>query len=246
MGNTPSFIIVGAQKSGTTSLYHWLNQHPQISMSQSEEPHYFDREQDYPNLSWYLSQFIPNKAAQMGKPLKFGEKTPIYCYWPTAIARIHAFDPAMKLIMILRNPVDRAISQYWMGFQRGTETLSMKAAFAREQKRIQENGSVSLRHHSYLSRGYYYAQLARIYSFFTYEQVFVGRFEDLVKNPQLTMDEIFDFLEVASTQVGDLQPHRVGQYPDVNPQLRRELVDHFSPYNDLLSKGFGIHTDDWR
>ena len=85
----PSFIIVGAQKAGTTSLYYYLSKHPQISMSIPDEVHYFDRDDIYPDHEWYHAQFELNHLSIRA----VGEKTPIYCFWPGAIERIHKYDP---------------------------------------------------------------------------------------------------------------------------------------------------------
>jgi hypothetical protein len=235
-GRHPNFLVIGAQKAGTTSLWHYLIQHPQIELSAQKELHYFDREEDYPDHDWYRSHFTGDRPAS-------GEITPIYCYWPGAIKRIHAFQPTMRLIFILRNPIDRAISHYWMEYQREQETLSLRDALEAEEARLATGLPVHLRQHSYLARGVYHEQLARIYRYFPREQVLVLVFESLTRSPQTFLSRITRFLAVDVHAFHIDNAYRVGDYPPPDPALYAHLQDYFAPHNRILAERYGLHAD---
>src|ERR1700761_3269521 len=114
-----SFLVAGVQKGGTTALFDYLGDEPGLSLAREKELHFFDDEsQDWaaPNTAAYHAAFAPFD----GRPR--GEATPIYVYWPNSLARIRAYNPAMKLIVVLRDPVQRAWSHWRMEFARGVET----------------------------------------------------------------------------------------------------------------------------
>jgi len=233
----PSFIIVGAQKAGTTSLYHWLNQHPNIVMSKIEEPHYFDGVRSYPDQNSYRKQFHYAGSERV----VFGEKTPAYCYIEEAIPRIAQYDPDMKLIMILRNPTHRAISHYAMELKRGNETLSLAEAIEQEAERIQQDPTTF----SYVTRGYYVEQLRRMYKHFPPNQIFVRCFENMVNREQDFLDELLEFLEVPTFEFHNLESFRVGEYSFDDAEVYQRLNNIFKPYNQQLTEEFGIPTDLW-
>jgi glycosyltransferase involved in cell wall biosynthesis len=236
--SVPSFLIIGAQRCGTTSLWQYLSCHPQIHMSNPKELHYFDREEGYPDHGWYR-----NQLAFAGKVT--GEATPIYCFWPGAIERIYAFDPSIRLIMILRNPIDRAISHYWMEFQRGDETLPIWEAFQAEAARLAEGSSFSLRHHSYLARGRYCEQIDQLYEYFPPRQVLLCRLEDLAVAPAKVLQTIADFLGVAPEWDWEPLVYHKGNYPQPEQPLRDYLRCYYAPHNLVLASKYGVRVDDW-
>lgn len=186
------FVICGAQKGGTTALDAYLREHPEICMAKKKEVHFFDREKFFsnnkPNYSRYHAYFSPNKQHRV-----FGEATPIYMFWEKAIQRIYQYNPNMKLIVVLRDPVKRAYSHWNMERIRGNEDKDFIDAISYEQ---QMQGSEQQRVFSYVQRGFYLQQLENIWSYFPKQQVLVLKNEELKLHPQQTLARITDFLEV--------------------------------------------------
>jgi hypothetical protein len=173
-GNLPDFIIIGAQRCGTTSLYNYLTQHPLILSALRKEVHYFDNN-FHKGVSWYQA-FFPLISLRNGyaKILSIdnshltGEATPYYLFHPLTPKRIAGLLPQVKLIVILRNPVDRAYSHFLHATRMGFETLSFKEAIAREAERVaaeearllDDQSYYSFEHQrfSYIHRGIYHRQ----------------------------------------------------------------------------------------
>ncbi|MGG5820373.1 sulfotransferase family protein [Falsiroseomonas sp. HW251] len=191
---TVSFLVAGVQKGGTTSLHLWLDQHPGLSLAPMKELHFFDDDEAFagdPPFAAYEAQFDPDKPP--GTPR--GESTPAYLWWPGALERIAAYNAAMKLIVLLRCPMQRAWSQYRMNRKRGEETLSFADAIGAEPARIAE-GKEALRRFSYVSRGRYDAQLARARALFPPAQLLVLKSEDFRAAPQAGLETVCRFLGV--------------------------------------------------
>lgn len=165
----PSFVIGGAQKAGTTSLHWRLKSHPDVFIpDKPQEIHFFDDARNFARgLSWYEGLF----AGWSGEA-QVGQTSPRYLYDPEAPGRIHTALPQVRLIFLLRNPVDRAYSHYWHSVKLGYETLSFEEALEREEERLASGGS-SPRDHSYADRGRYAEQLARYLALFPKRQVLV-------------------------------------------------------------------------
>src|SRR5215213_1565056 len=125
----PNFIIIGAQRGGTTSLYRYLTEHPSIGAAYRKEVHFFDRHFDK-GMAWYLAHF----PARGEFPI-VGEASPFYLFHPAVPGRIHAAVPQARFIALLRNPIDRAYSQYHMKSRHDLETLSFEDALAQEGER---------------------------------------------------------------------------------------------------------------
>lgn len=198
----PNFLIIGAQKSGTTSLYYYLSQHPDIFMVPDKELHYFTYLDDedhkyYLTEEGYLSHF------QDGAGFKaVGEASPSYLYSKAAPSRIKAFNPNMRLIAILRNPVDRAYSNYLHNLRRGTEPVDdFMKAIQLEAERIKDGWDFSFH---YAAKGFYHEQLQRYYDVFDRDQLKVVLLDDLRKNPLETMRQLFAFLQVDTNFQPDL------------------------------------------
>lgn len=203
MSVLPNFIIGGAAKAGTTSLCHYLNQHPEIFISPEKEPRYFTPEmftrdlsgplragarRDPPSLESYLALFSGVIAETA-----IGEASTEYLYYPQAPCRIHKLLPEAKLIFVLRNPVDRAFSAYCYQRRDGCESLSFQAAIAREDFRFQNCWRPGW---LYVRSGFYYEQLKRYFDFFPAENIRIYRYEQLSKNPLSLCQDIFGFLGV--------------------------------------------------
>lgn len=189
------FFIAGAQKSGTTALHSYLAEHPGICMAEPKEVHYFDNEDLYrngtPDDAIYHAHFNPDNTDQIR-----GEATPIYMYWNECPARMHAYNPSAKIIVILRNPITRAYSQWNMQFQRGDETRGFSEALLNEEECQQSAPGCQHRVYSYVDRGFYTRQIRRLWELFGRERVLVLRMDDLRQSPQRVLDAVCDFLEV--------------------------------------------------
>ena len=200
----PSFLIVGAQRSGTTSLYRALVAHPRILPALRKEVHYFDF-QYYKGEAWYLAHFPSRSRWWRGaQDVLTGEASPYYLVHPLAPERVAAFDPAMRIIAILRDPVQRAFSQYRHNRVRGDEPLGFEEALDAEPKRLALDAHwltvpphcYSRGHHlySYAERGRYARHLAHWLQTFPAEQMLVVAAEALFAAPTRTLTAVFAFL----------------------------------------------------
>jgi hypothetical protein len=128
-----SFIVIGVQKAGTTALHDYLADDPAIGLSDVKEVHYFDDE----TVDWAAPDYGAYHAhfADDGREIR-GEATPIYVYWPNALDRIRAYNPAMRLILMLRDPVERAWSHWRMETARGVEQHSFAWCVRRGRQRL--------------------------------------------------------------------------------------------------------------
>jgi len=189
------FAICGTQKGGTTALYAYLRKHPEICMAKKKELHFFDKEDNFPcgatDYSRYHSAFDPKKSHKL-----VGEATPIYMYWYNAPKRLWQYNPDMKLIVILRNPIDRAYSHWNMERIKNRDALSFWEAIQTEARRCQEALPYQHRRFSYMDRGFYIEQLRRLWTYFTRENVLILRNEDLLFRPHETLQQTCDFLDV--------------------------------------------------
>ena len=171
----PDFLIIGAARSGTTSLYEYLIQHSSIHSAVGKEVYFFDKKYNK-GINWYRS-FFPSKFSKIiisslqKKSFLTGEATPRYLFHPHSPKRVHQVIPNVKLIVLLRNPIDRAYSHYQMEVDHGDEKLTFEEAIEKEEERIttdlermekDENFySVNFYRKSYLTRGKYFNQLKR-------------------------------------------------------------------------------------
>ena len=203
----PNFFIIGAQKAGTTSLYHYLNQHPQIYMSPVKEPFFFDHEINskgdvvqqefagrrqaprFANLEEYQALFrgVDGETA-------IGEASPLYIYAPGTPERIKEHVPEARSVALLRNPADRAYSAFLHALRIGVEPLTDFAQALREEEERIRNGWHYVFH--YRNRGLYYEQLKRYYEVFGRESVGVWLYDDLKEDPASMVRSVFRFLGV--------------------------------------------------
>ncbi|WP_334163237.1 sulfotransferase domain-containing protein [Phenylobacterium sp.] len=187
-----NFIIAGVQKGGTTALFDYLADEPGVALSQVKEVHFFDDEnQDWsrPDYAAYHAHF----SAADGRPC--GEATPIYIYWPNSLERIRDYSRAMKLIVLLRDPVHRAWSHWRMEFARGAETEPFAWCIREGRRRLFD--AAPWGHHrefSYVERGFYGEQMERLFGLFPREQVLVLKAEDLRADPAATLAQVRAFV----------------------------------------------------
>jgi len=232
----PNFIILGAAKSGTTALYHYLKQHPDIYMSPLKETEFFAFEGeklsfrgpgDMPRntiteLGAYKEQF-----ASVSKEIAVGEASPVYLFSSKAPHRIFHYLPEAKLITILRNPVERAYSQFLMFIRDGREPLlDFAEALAQEKERAQNHWAWGWQ---YKKLGFYYEQLNRYYQIFDANQIKVYLYEDLKSNPRSLFTDIFDFIGVDKSFVPNISTrHNISGIP------KNKLIHDFVRKPNLL------------
>jgi hypothetical protein len=242
----PDFIIIGAQKSGTTSLYSYLRQHPHLRPSFRKEVHFFDGglEPGVDNFekgqAWYRANF-PSKLT-MGNRHKIFEASPLYIFNPLAPARIFALVPKAKIIAVLRNPTERAISQYFQQKRKNRESLSILDALKQEERRLEsairseDYKSGVFIHQSYKSRGLYKEQLERYLRYFPPDQILILRSEELFTRTADTLRRVFEFVGVEpGHKVKDLTPRNVARDKGyVCPDVYDYLNSYFKPHNQTL------------
>lgn len=245
----PDFMIVGAQKAGTTSLYAYLTQHPQILSAKEKEVHFFDLNYDR-GIEWYASQFPI--ARQHGSIT--GEATPYYLFHPCVPKRIYNLFPKIKLIVLLRDPVSRAISHYYHEVRLGYEMLSLSDAIAQESARLHGETekllsdstyhSINHQHYSYLARGVYIEQLKYWMTLFPKEQFLILKAEDLYTKPKDIVSQVLEFLGLPDYALSNYEKYNSGkEKTDNNLAIVDQLYEYFHSYNQSLEKFLGIDFD---
>lgn len=207
------FLGIGSQKSGTTSLNAYLRDHPQIRLI-GGEAHFFDNEKDpWPPPNWdsYHSRVPAADDNQGGVPVR-GEITPIYLYWQPCLERIRDYNPEIRLILLLRNPVDRAYSHWAMETRAGKESLGFSEAIRSEDERLDQSPQKQHRVYSYAARGLYHAQLERLLQLFPRKQLLIIKSEEFFRNPERAMGEVHQFLNVQTVATANKHHCRPGHY----------------------------------
>lgn len=247
----PDFLIVGTQKGGTTSLFNYLIQHPQVLSPLRKELKFFDSN-FFRGLSWYRAHF-PLKSKLRAAQALTGEASPYYMYHPTAPERIQSALPSVKIIAILRNPVDRAYSHYQHMVRVGREDLSFEQALEAEPERLAGEAEKiaadpaypQYRHiqYSYLERGRYVDQVQKLSRLFPKENILILKSEDLYTEPANIMSATFTFLGL-HFKPGKYEVFKQGTYKGgMEPKTRQKLVETFRPYNQQLYDLLGMKFD---
>jgi hypothetical protein len=267
-GTLPNFLIIGALRSGTTSLARYLGAHPDVFMASQKEVRYFDRHFQR-GLAWYRRQF-----ADVTTQSAVGESTPGYMYEEVALSRMEETVPDARLIAILRNPVDRAYSHYWLNHARGTEVLEFSAALEAEELRLERSGP----RYGYADQGRYLGYLKRVSDHFPRASLLTILFEDLRDDPAETYRSVCRFLGIDAGYVPanlgrpmnryvtfhstrlrrltrDLPPLirsavgrlnvREASYPPMDPDLRQALLQRFEGDNAALASWLEHDLEVW-
>lgn len=225
----PDFLGIGTQKGGTTTLHRLLAAHPAIMIPQSKELHYFTLNYRL-GSAWYAGQFQEADNEQL-----CGEITPYYLFHPHAPQRIQAMLPRARLIVLLRDPVERALSQYFHSRRLGLEPLELEAALSAEELRLRGAHSVLAgdggRHkphqeNSYQARSRYEQQLPLFEHYFSRKQLLVIRSEDLFREPRQVWRRVVDFLKLDLIPLPALQRPAnagAGESTAVPQRLREQL-----------------------
>jgi Sulfotransferase domain len=270
-GKPPTFLVIGAQKSATTSVVHDMGCHPEV-FTLPQEVHFFVRRYER-GLDWYRERF-----SGAGKARAVGESSPSYMYLENVAERIARDLPGARLIAVLRDPVDRAYSHYWHNRTRGHEDLGFAAAVAAEPERIRGADVATRLRYSYLDRGRYLDQLRRVCHHLSRNALRVILFEDVRDDRLGTIRSLVRFVGVDETLLREVPRKgknrfmtfrsaglrdpirrlpeplrkvaarlntRYAEYPPMAPDLRRELVARFGDENEALAAWLGRDQSSW-
>ncbi|MEB3343448.1 sulfotransferase domain-containing protein [Okeania sp.] len=247
----PSFIIIGAHKCGTASLYNYMIEHPQILPAAKKELHFFNwfskagNRKKAEGVEWYLSQF---PTISNGENFITGEATPDYLVDPHTPQKMFKLLPDVKLIVLLRNPVDRAISHYHhnRGVSKKREPLPFKKAIEKESERLNQEKeklifdenyrSLFYKNYSYLERGIYIEQLEIWMNIFPREQFLILKSEDFFDNPNITLKEVFNFLDLPNYELTHQKQDNELSHQPIDRKTRSILAKYFQPYNQRLEE----------
>jgi hypothetical protein len=256
----PSFLIVGAQRCGTTSMYKTLSEHPAVLPAVLHKGvHYFDTGYRH-GMSWYRGHFPREAVARRtersvgARPIT-GESSPYYLFHPLAGARIATDLPEARLVVLLRDPVERAYSAHAHESARGFEPEPFERAVALEDERlageeerlVADPGYHSLhhQHHAYLTRGHYADQLERLERQVGRDRIHVVDSGDLFTDAGPVLDGLVAFLGLPPWRPAEFQQHNARPRTTMASSLRERLEEHFVPYDARLARWLG-RTPSWR
>ncbi len=256
----PGFLIVGAQRCGTTTMYRAISQHPYVLKAVMHKGvHYFDVAYDR-GMDWYQAHFPLKAQARWigrsgdGTPLTF-ESSPYYMFHPLAGERIARDLPGVKLLVLVRNPVSRAYSAYTHEFARGYEDQPFEVALELEQERLKGEveriignpryQSHSHRHHAYRVRGQYIEQLERLETLFGRERIHVVDSGDFFVEPKRVYDALLEFLELPHRGYPSFEAQNARPRTPMSESVRAALDEHFLPFDKRLAEWLG-RDPSWR
>jgi hypothetical protein len=254
----PDYIIIGTKRGGTTALYRYLLQHPAVlptfpSFQTLKGVHFFD-EHFGKGFRWYRSHFpsTPYRALQeraRQQRLVIGEASPNYLFHPLAAARVAESMPHVKVIALLRNPVDRAYSHYRDEVKLGVEPLSFEEAVDREPVRLAGEleravtkplyYSDTLDRYSYLARGLYLRQLEAWMQAIPAKRLLILRSEELLSDPRSIHAAVLEFLDLPVILLEEYSRHNSRPGSQMSPSTRRRLAEYFRPHNRDLYERLG-------
>ena len=246
-GGLPDAMIIGAQKAGTTSLFDYLAQHPDVAPSRTKEVRYFDVAYDK-GEQWYRQRFPRRRP---GKVIL--EASPYYLFHPLAPKRAARLLPSARLIVLLREPVSRAFSHYQHQVDWGRETLSFEEAVSAEPERLGDSEqrlaigeierSFEHQHFSYLSRGFYAPQIERWAAHYPASSMLILKAEDMFKSPQKALDRVCEFLGLAEFRLPDASPRHQRDYAPLAADVRETLSRRFEESNRRVKELTGINWE---
>jgi hypothetical protein len=190
-----SFLVAGAQKGGTSALDAYLREHPELCLPREKEVHFFDTDQLFAvepvDYAPYHELFSPRPPQRL-----LGEATPSYMYWPTGSERIARYNPAMRFIILLRNPITRAFSHWNYSRLVKREQLPFLEALHAEEERRLKRSPYRAKSFAYVDRGLYAQQLQRLWRYFPATQTLIFKTEELLEGPNAVLDRIATFLDI--------------------------------------------------
>lgn len=209
------FLVAGVQKAGTSALDHYFRSHTEISMGRRKEIHFFDNEALFKDQMAEYTQYHDFFDWSDSSSLR-GECTPNYMYWEPSMHRIFQYNPKIKIIACIRNPIDRAFSSWSMEKNRNNEPLSFIEALSHEPERYRSKLPKQNRNHSYADRGFYSEQIRRIWRYFPIEQTLFIKYDDLLNNRTDVLHHISQFLNIKEF------PHT--EFINVNPTQYKSAI----------------------
>lgn len=242
----PDFLIIGYTKSGSTALYDYLIQHPNIIKASRKEIHFFDISY-WRGLDWYKSYF-PTRFQKSRNPKNItGEASPTYVFHPLAMNRIKKLFPKIKLLIILRNPTHRAYSHFQNYTRGNNEDCTFEEAINQETNRLEiynkklsndevRDEDVKFLKIPYLYLGQYHDHLKKLFQIFPKNQILILKNEDLENETQKTLENVFDFLDVPKYTISDIKKRKVGKYSQMKNETQDFLNNYYKPYNEKLEK----------
>jgi len=239
------FVLAGAQKSGTTALHYFLSRHSDITMGDQQEIHFFDNDAMFVSGTDYeqLHKHYPLLSASTIA----GDCTPSYMYYEPAAERIWKYNPKIKLLILLRNPVERAFAHWNMQRFRGREPLDFFDAVREEQTRIGGAPPIDARRFAYVDRGFYGRQLKRVFKFFPLDQVKVVKFEQFRNNQRETLAGIFSFLGCKPPRSMRSKDRNIVPYERaMNWEERVFLYNLFAKDIAQVEQMLGWNCSDWK
>ena len=232
----PQFAVIGTQKGGTTSLYYYMTQHPQVLTPIKKEIHFWSSYFEL-GLDWYLSHFPPTSSEQN---FLSGEASTNYFDFDCVPDRMYRFLPQTKLIILLRNPVDRAISHYYHSVREGWEHRSFEDAIERQMQKFDRDCDPWNQQGNYLTRGMYVTFIKKWMEVFPANQLLILNSQDFYENPGNTLTQVFEFLDIPDRKVQDSKKYNAGSYASINPSVYQQLRDYYQPYNRELEDYLGM------
>ena len=243
----PDFLVIGAKRCGTTSLYQHLSEHPCISRSPRDNIGFFN-ENYHLGINWYKSLFptvfYKKKMESKNKHCLFFDVTSTYMEEELTAKNVYEVNPNQKIIVILRNPVDRAYSHYHVNVKEKSEKRSFEDAIFEEMNRIKseriiQNKNKNLRVFTpnnihYLKKGFYALQLKSWFKIFPREQILVLSTEEFQEDQNLIYKKIFDFLNIPNMKIKSTEKMEKGNYIPMKHDTRNLLLDYFRQCNHEL------------
>ena len=223
------FQVAGVQKGGTTTLHGYLELHPEIGLGATKELHFFDNE----SYDWSAPPYDRYHRSFAIEPLHriHGDCTPIYLYWEPSLARIRAYNEALRFIVVFRNPIERAFSHWAMAYARNEDRLLFDAAIRAGRERVADAPPLGLsrRIHSYVERGFYGEQMRRFLTLFPRAQMLALTSEELFGDHRAALARVTEFLGVMpfpddlAARHANSKKQRV-DYPSVLTRADAELL----------------------
>jgi len=250
----PDFLVIGAKRCGTTSLYQHLPEHPCISKSPHDNMGFFN-DNFHLGVNWYKS-FFPTTFTRKKIKSKFGnflafDVTTKYMEEESTANNVYQTKPNMKIIIILRNPVDRAYSQYHLSVRQTAERRSFEDVVEENMNRLNKESHehyeikprFSAKEDNYLKKGLYALQLRYWLKIFPRENILIVSTEEFESNQQIIYNKIFEFLNISKFEVKNTKKMEKGNYPPMKSETRNLLLDYFRSHNHELFELINIKFD---
>lgn len=241
----PDYIIIGSTRCGTTSFYNYISAHPKAKRAigtQFREVHFFDYARNYRHgIKWYKNQFAKVQIT--------GETSPTYLQHPLVPQRIKLHSPNTKFVVMLRNPVNRAYSDYWLACRKGWTSEKFKVRITKESQDIASERGISFWENDFLmsethllgflERGKYAEQIEGWFKIFPREQFYIIKSESFYNKPDKTLQNVYGFLGLKPFSLSQYRAWNNGRYPSMADKTRRKLSAFFKPYNQQLESLLG-------